>query len=71
MNGNGLLLLQTLIGAVTVLLSIVGASFATGRGIGRMEGAIRAVETTTHTIIERLTRIEALFELRLKGHDGK
>ena len=52
--------IQVLIDGVTVVLSVVGASFAAGIRIG-------SIETTLHGMAERLARIEGLFELRLKG----
>ena len=55
---------QVMIDAATVVLSVVGASFAAGIRIG-------SLETTLNHISERLTRIEALFELRLKGPGEK
>jgi hypothetical protein len=61
-TGNGLLIIQTVIAGLTVILSVIGAAFVTGSRIG-------SIETTIHTISERLTRIEALFELKLKGKD--
>lgn len=62
MREDTILLWQTVIGAVTIFLSVVGAVFAAGGKMGR-------IESTIHTMSERLARIEALFELRLKGKD--
>ena len=61
---NSVTTIQVVIDAVTILLSVVGASFAAGTRIG-------SIEQTLHTMAERLTRIEALFELRLKGRDDQ
>lgn len=55
---------QVLISALTVLLSVIGASFAAGIKIGSMEMTLRSIS-------DRLTRIEALFELRIKGPSDK
>lgn len=59
MSESEILLIQAIIGALTVLFSVVGAAFAAGSRLG-------GIEATIHTISERLARIEALFELRLR-----
>ena len=55
--------LEIIIALVGVLLSVSSASFVSGLRWGRVEAKIQSIN-------ERLSNIEKLFEMRLKGRRG-
>lgn len=56
------IVIEIIIGSVTIAVSLIGSAFIAGNRWGRIESDIRSIS-------ERIARIEVLFTLRLRRNN--
>lgn len=64
MSGSTVLVLQTVIAAVSVIASVTVSAFISGTRWGTMQQEMR-------TMADRLAKIEGMFTLRLRDGQGR